>query len=345
MKKTNKYIIYTRLITILGLSLCLSTSYAQDNFRESIRDRIGKRWFEKQKTSVDIGANDYDFSLVHDGLTRKYLVHVPPSYDKRIKTPIVIYIHGGGGSSAGSKNDGLYAYSDKYGFILLSPAGTGALKNKLLVWNLGPFLINGNIQNHPNYASKHNTDDIGFLSKMIDDVKNNFNVDENRIYATGISQGGMMSYRLACELSNKIAAIAPAAPPAAPMNCNPLRPVPIMHIHGTADPCAPFNGGISGGCLGTEKELFQSAQEMVNRWLSIDNCSSESSLLYQKGNAMCISYNKCAGNSEVEFCTIEGGGHTWPSGSQYLSVDRIGPVSYDISFEQIWKFFKKHPKR
>ena len=291
----------------------------------------------------EYGPGDNEFSLVHDGLTRKYKAHVPPNYDKNTKTPVVIYIHGGGGSSEGSKNDGLYAYSDKYDFILLSPAGTGVLKDRLLVWNLGPYLINGNIQNHPNYASEHNTDDIGFLSKMIDDVKNKFNVDENCIYATGISQGGMMSYRLACELSDKIAAIAPVAPPAGPMNCAPSRPVPAMHIHGTADPCAPFNGGMSGGCLGTEKELFQSAQEMVDRWKEINKCSAGSATVYQKGNAICVSYRQCQGSSEVEFCTVEGMGHTYPSGWQYLPVRTVGPVSYDISFDQIWDFFRKHP--
>ncbi|MBI4019835.1 MAG: hypothetical protein HY367_00770 [Candidatus Aenigmarchaeota archaeon] len=289
-----------------------------------------------------LGPGDYDFSLVHDGLTRTYKAHVPPSYDRSTKTAVVIYIHGGGGSSAGSKNDGLYDYSDKYGFILLSPAGTGALGDRLLVWNLGPSLINGTIQTHSNYASERDIDDIGFLSKMIGDAKSRFNADGNRIYATGISQGGMMSYRLACELSDKIAAVAPVASPAVPMDCSPSRPVPVMHIHGTADPCAPFNGG-SGGCLGTEKDSFQSAQEMVNVWLSIDNCLPESSVTYQKGDATCMTYSQCKEGAEVAFCAVEGMGHVWPAGNQYLPASIIGPVSHDISFEQIWEFFAEHP--
>lgn len=294
-------------------------------------------------STFSLGTGDYDFSLKHGGLERNYKVHIPPNYEKSVKTAVVIYIHGGGGSSAGSKNDGIFTYSDKYGFILLSPAGTGVLKNKLFVWNLGPYLINGNIENYSNYATEHNVDDIGFLSKMIDDAKNNFNIDENRIFVTGISQGGTMSYRLACELSDKIAAIAPVAPPIVPMNCSPSRLVSIMHIHGTADPCAPFNGGASENCLGSEKELFQSVQEMINRWLNINNCLHESSIAYQKGSATCISYGKCEENSEIELCTVEGMGHTYPNGWQYLPVKRIGPVSHDISFDQIWEFFKKHP--
>ncbi len=285
---------------------------------------------------------EYELAIDHGGLTRYYRAYVPKSYDKNKKTPLVIYVHGGGGSSASSKNDGLYSYSDKYGFILLSPAGTGVLKNMLLVWNYGPYLIGENIVNRPNYATEHNIDDIGFFSKMIDDAESKFNIDKNKIYMTGISQGGMMSYRSACELSNRITAVAPVAPPASLANCNPSRPVPIMHIHGTADPCAPYNGGISEGCLGAKKELFQSAQEMINSWLNTNSCLSKSSVAYQKGNATCIIYEQCGDDAEVEFCTIEGGGHTWPSGNQYLPKSKIGPVSYDISFDQIWEFFQKY---
>ncbi|MFH1456979.1 MAG: acetylxylan esterase [Patescibacteria group bacterium] len=294
-------------------------------------------------SSFVLGPGDYNFSLIDNGVERIYKTHVPPNYNKNIKTPVVIYIHGGGGSSLGSKNDGLYNYSDKYGFILLSPAGTGILKDKLLVWNIGTYLINGEIQNYNNYASEHNVNDVDFLSKMINDIKNNFNVDEKRIYATGISQGGTMSYRLACELSDKIAAIAPIAPPVSPANCNPPRNVSIIHIHGTEDPCAPFNGGLSIGCLGTNKELFQSAQEMIEKWRNTNNCLQTPVVTYQNKDATCINYNKCDGNSNVEFCTIKNMGHTYPSGSQYLSAKIIGPVSYDMSFDQIWEFFKNHP--
>ena len=195
------------------------------------------------------------------------------------------------------------------------------------------------------YAARNNIDDVGFISKMIEEVKNNFNVDKNRIYTTGISNGGIMSYRLACELSDRIAAIASVAPPAVLANCAPGRPVPVMHIHGTADPCAPYDGGTGGGCLGSERYEMQSAKEMVDIWKNINKCSGDSIITYQKADATCISYNKCAGDAAVEFCTVEGGGHAWPSGSQYLPADRIGPVSYDISFDQIWDFLRSIRRR
>lgn len=286
-----------------------------------------------------LGPGDYDFSLVHDGLKRIYKVYVPSSYDKKTQTSVVIYLHGGGGSINAAYKDGLDKASDKFGFILVIPAGTGPIPDRLLVWNGG----NWGAGECCGSAVEKNIDDVGFISKIINEVKTKFNADEKRIYATGISNGGLMSYRLACELSDKIAAVAPVAPPGTPSACAPSRPVSIMHIHGTADPCAPFNGGMGGGCLGSKKYEMMSARDMVDSWIKRNNCSTNFTTTYQKGKTICMSYKQCNNEVEVEFCTIEGGGHTWPSGSQYLPIDRIGPVSYDISFDQIWDFFKKHP--
>ena len=331
------------IVFLLFFSFAPAQTVLRERWREKLRERI-----QKKETKDDLGKNDYHFILEHGGLARKYNIHLPPQYNKNIPTPIVIYLHGGGGSLRAAYLDGMDEASDKFGFILVVPAGTGPVQDRLLTWNAGKWLPGKGkegIESCCGYAAKNNIDDVDFISKMIEEIKNNFNVDINRIYVTGISNGGIMSYRLACELSDKIAAIAPVAPPAVPANCVPGRAVSVMHIHGTVDPCAPYNGGISGGCLGTEKREGQSAQQMVDIWKNINKCSGGCVIAYQKGDVTCISYNKCVGHSEVEFCTIEGGGHTWPSGSQYLPADRVGPVSFDISFDQIWEFFKKHPKK
>jgi polyhydroxybutyrate depolymerase len=231
--------------------------------------------------------------------------------------------------------------SDKFGFILVIPAGTGPIPDKLLTWNSGVW-DGGDCCG---YAAENNVDDVGFLSKVIDRVKKRFNVDQDRVYATGISNGGMMSYRLACELSDKIAAVAAVASPAVPADCNPSRPVSIMHIHGTADPCTPFSGGMTDGGIGRKKFRAQSAKEMADFWVKKNGCPASFEVSYRHGKARCIKYGPCRDATEIILCTIEGGGHTWPSGSQYLPVNRIGPVSYDISFDQIWEFFKENPKK
>jgi len=295
--------------------------------------------------SSESEVRDYEFTIQHDGLTRKYRAHVPPSYDNILPTPAVIYIHGGGGSAEASRKDGLYDESDEHGFILLTPDGTGPMKNILHAWNSGEYsTIKGETDFCCGYPIEKNIDDIGFISKMIEDAKQRFTIDENRIYSTGISNGGMMSYRLACELSDKIAAIAPVSSPATPINCKPTRAVPVIHIHGTADPCALYGGGLSPGCIGRERYM-QSAKYQVSKWINLNRCSEETEIFFQKGDAECISYYKCKEGSDVVFCTIEGGGHTYPSGNQYLPKRRIGPVSYNISFDQIWEFFKEHPMK
>ena len=275
---------------------------------------------------------------------------MPNSYDKSKKTPAVIYLHGGGGNKDVVEKDGLYKYADKYGFILIAPEGTGkyALGKLWATWNSGIYTTNGvtisGVVESPGVSSTEKLDDIGFISKVIDEVAKNFNVDDKRIYTTGISNGGTMSYALACNLSEKIAAVAPVAPSGIPDDCNPSRPVSVMHIHGADDPCTHYNGGVSGGCLGNNPIHTQPATEVVSRWRQIDGCSSVSHDSYQKGGASCVTNSECRSGSEVMLCTIEGMGHTYPSGKQYMPISKIGPVSYDISFDQIWEFFKRHPK-
>jgi polyhydroxybutyrate depolymerase len=336
--KMNKRLFFAVSFLFLAVFLSCSLVLARETVREKLRER---RLEKKGEVSDNYQPGDYNFSLAYDGIVREYSVHIPRGYKNTVPTPIVIYLHGGGGSIKAAYKDGIDKYSDKFGFILLIPSGTGPIPDRFLTWNGGKW-DGGECCG---YAVKNNIDDVGFISRMIGEVKKKFNIDENRVYATGISNGGILSYRLACELSDKIAAVAVVAPPAVPSNCIPARPVSIMHIHGTADPCVSFNGGLSGGCIGSERFQAQSAKNMVDFWLKNNGCPSDFTVSYEKGKAKCISYGPCKNGTFVEFCTIEGGGHAWPSGSQYLPVDRIGPVSYDISFDQIWEFFQKYPRK
>jgi polyhydroxybutyrate depolymerase len=279
----------------------------------------------------------YDFSLVHDNLTRYYRVYVPPGYDPKVPTPVVIYFHGGGGNIRSAEIDGMNKQSDKHGFILVSPAGTGNFGKNMLSWNGGDW----DCGNRCGYAQENNIDDVGFISQMIDTTEGNFTIDEKRIYATGISNGALMTMKLACDLSDKIAAFAPVALVAIPENCNPERPVSVMYTQGTSDPCTPFLGG-TGKCLILKAENIASTEQKTNFWRARDKCTDNSVISYQNGNATCVS-NTCAAKTEVELCTVVGMGHAWPSGSQYLSENLVGPVSYDISADQIWEFFQRNP--
>jgi len=306
---------------------------------------------EKWSLEANLGENDYHFTLQHDGLTRHYNVHLPPGYDAHIPMPVVIYLHGGGGSITGAYRDKLDQFADKDGFILVIPNGTGPIPNHLLVWNVGSWDNNGCC----GYAYEHKVDDVGFISSMIDDIKIKFAVDDKRVYATGISNGALLSYLLGCQLPGKIAAAAPIAPPGIPDGCISSGPVSLLHVHGTGDTFAKYNGGKGGSLIAGSKGVcfdfdndnnrttcrVEPAEQQAAYWIKKNQCT-HSKTVYQNGAATCTRYGGCANATEFEFCKIQGGGHTWPSGYQYAPVSKVGPVSNDISFDQIWDFLKDH---
>jgi polyhydroxybutyrate depolymerase len=309
-----------------------------------------------------LGPGDYNFSLMHDGLTRTYKLHVPASYDKVKAVPLVLTLHGGGGDAEASiKSTLMNTKSDREGFIVAYPEGTGktALSITWGTWNSGRCC--------------GTADDVGFISKMIDQLKIDFNIDAKRIYATGHSNGARMSYRLACELSDKIAAIATVASAGTFDNCNPQRPIPVIHFDGTEDICSPYEGSTScGKCFidflnnigipAKQENIYtcDSVTDYIANLKNIDGCSDEVKTTYQDGNAECITYAQCRDSVEVTLCTITGFGHGWPGGTYGINQCEInpnglicqewkkiiGPLSNDIiANDAMWEFFKKHPMK
>lgn len=341
MKKSMRIVTCSLSSVIVCLYLWNSCAFAQGGLLEWLQKRSQRR----QPQAESYGASDPTFYIQHDGLTRKYKVHLPRWYNRKRKLPVVIYIHGGAGDMTAAYRDGIDKFSDKYGFVLAVPLGTGKVR-------LGHFWGSWNGGNWETGECCGDADDVGFISKMIEQLKARFNVDENRIYATGISNGGLMTNRLACELSDKIAAIATVAPAALMSGCNPARPVPVMDIHGTADPANPPDGSESKSIFNEESgSVFAKSYkrmtpyQVVDAWKKINKCSDKKIAGYENGGAKCVIYNDCTGEVEVELCMVEGMGHTYPSGSQYFPAKTVGPVSYDISFEQIWEFFKRHSRK
>jgi polyhydroxybutyrate depolymerase len=203
----------------------------------------------------------------------------------------------------------------------------------------------------PTAPNQLGINDVGFFNQMCDYMINNYSVDAKKIYATGISNGGFMSTRLGCELSNRIAAIAVnaatiEATTIAP-NCKPNRPVPALYIHGTADPLVPFTGGLmtAGGTAGgTILSHFQT----IDKWITINGCSATPTItdlpdISNDGTTIKQRvYSGGTNGSEVVSYVVLNGGHTWPQGYQYLSESIIGKTSQDMNgCEVIWAFFKK----
>lgn len=284
-------------------------------------------------------------SITWDGLERTYRIHIPPSYDETKPAPVVIALHGGGGKGKNMQKltlGGFNRLADREGFIVVYPDGIGRH------WNDGREGVNYR-------AHREKIDDAGFISALIDRLTGELNIDRERVYATGISNGAMMSYRLACELPEKFAAIAPVAG-AMPLNlssrCSTSRPVPVLIIDGKDDPMVPWEGGnVRLGPLKLGK--ISSVPETVDYWVTRDNCSSPPSVAQETDThpqdgtkIMQEVYTGCAEGSEVILYTIEGGGHTWPGGYQYLPEIIVGKTSRDMdASEVIWAFFKKQAIR
>jgi polyhydroxybutyrate depolymerase len=310
---------------------------------------------------------EYSFSLFHGGLRRSYTVHLPPGYRRRTPLPVIIAFHGGGGTAEGTVSYyALNGKADSENFIVVYPQGTG---KKILGKVFGSW--NGGRCCPP--ASRNNVDDVGFVAQMLDELSNRFSVDPKRIYAVGFSNGALMCYRLACELSDRIAAIAVGGAVDAFDGCAPKRPVPVLHFHGTLDKCGFYNGGICGGCFADylvrmglpadrrpSQWVCRSVPAFMEEWSRRNGCRGEKKVVYRKGQATCISYGTCRNNAEVVLCTLAGGGHTWPGGNNEIRAceknensyacsawkEGVGESSRDLDADtMLWEFFKAHPKQ
>ena len=264
---------------------------------------------------------------------RTYLLHVPSSYNRNKPIPLVLVFHGGEGQPQQiERHTGFSALADREAFIVAYPEGV----NKH--WNDGR-------------ANAPRVDDVAFATAVIDDLARTLNVDRKRIYATGISNGGMFSQRLACELSGTIAAIASVAatmPDALRVRCKPSQPISVLMIHGTDDPLIPYRGGaMPRGTLGGN---VLSAPDAIKFWVAHNKCSPTPTTLElgvdrdpKDGTRVeSESYDHCAANVDVELVTVVGGGHTLPSSRQYLPERLVGRTSMEINgTEAIWSFFKR----
>jgi polyhydroxybutyrate depolymerase len=278
-----------------------------------------------------LGPGDHTRTLTVDGRERSYLVHVPPKYDPKKPTPVILLFHGAGSDGAMHVQfTGMNEKSDAAGFIAVYPNGTGL--GRLLLWNVD---------------GRHGqADDVKFVSALLDDLATVVNVDARRVYASGCSMGGMMCYRLAADLSDRIAAIAPVAGTMVGEANKPNRPVPVLHFHGTADKIVPFKGSRQG----TSKFLaFKSVEETIRIWCQIDGCPNTPKVTefpdkVDDGTTVKRKvYGPGQDGAEVVLIEIEGGGHTWPG--RKPPVGFIGKSTLDISANDlIWEFFQKHPR-
>ncbi len=279
-------------------------------------------------------------SLTFVGRERAYLVHLPPAIGNS-SLPLVLVLHGGGGNAtSAARMTQMSALADEESFIVVYPDGTGHFDDKLLTWNSG---------NCCGYALDNKIDDVGFIRVLIEKLTRDYLIDARRVYATGISNGGMISYRLACELSDKLAAIAPVAG-ALNVECKPAQPVSVIAFHGTNDQNVPYNGGAGSKSIDPHPRTDQSVAYALTFWSQFDHCAPMPAR-DERGNPALSgangivhdTYSNCANGAGVELYTIKGGGHAWPGGDR-LTVLLDAPAKEISATELMWKFFKQHPK-
>lgn len=325
--------------------------------RGLFRQMIAQRWKRRARQSIMNGdgnkgsglhsismlknltpqqAGVVEKSIESGGIVRTYYVHVPAANSAAANLPVVLCFHGGGGTALGmTKISGMNSAADHNGFIVVYPQGI----NK--GWNDG----------RPVRQGRGGANDVQFVSDLLRTLESEYNIDQSRIYATGLSNGGFFSQRLALELSRQIAAVGTVAASVSEeiaANRANSEPVPIMLILGTADPLVPFAGGHIKWTVG---EVL-SGQASLEFWRLHNGCQSQphrtsvQNTDANDGATAVQEYYAGPGGADVALITVHGGGHTWPRGLQYLPISVVGQTCNDFDCcETLWQFFSQHPKK
>lgn len=268
-------------------------------------------------------------SLVWENIDRTYLVHLPTGFDGTEELPLIVTMHGGFGSANNIQNQSqLSNKADEEHFIVVYPEGVKGGVLDIRTWNAGVCC---------GHASDTNIDDVGFINALLDTLISQFPINTNRIYATGMSNGGFMSYRLACELSDRIAAIAPVAASMTLDDCNPNRAVPVISFHSFLDFNIPIEGGMG---IGVSNHHSPPQDSVLSVWSQLNSCENINDTISNNDQFLHLRWSDCSCTYENEQYLTRDGGHSWPGGEATLLGD---PVSeYINAADLMWEFFERH---
>ncbi len=314
---------------------------------------------DKDGPDALVGPLTTTFNLPdHPG--RDFILHLPDSGGAAL--PVVFGFHGGGGKKEGFNRttcrDGdesdetcLFAVADREGFAVVLPDGTDKPGFGGRSWHSGGG--EGGFRCVGGQACVDDVDDVAFFDDLLDEVRRAVIVDDDRVYATGISNGASMSHRLACDRADVLAAIAPVAganQAETSPGCAPTSPIPVLHLHGTDDPCWGFDGTIDTGLCDdpVAEGVFFGVEPSMAGWRARNGCDGTTSTLLPDEVADGTTTRREDGTGcdvDTVLLRIEGGGHTWPGGWQYLPERTIGRVAQDFhGNDVIWDFFAAHPR-
>jgi len=262
-----------------------------------------------------------------DGVQREYRVFIPSSYVKGEALPLVLNFHGTGMKpESQEKLSKFEALGETESFLVISPmAKYPRKKDGKLTWNVD--------------LNKQTVDDVKFILGLLIEIQEKYSVDTNRIYASGFSGGARMSSRLACDISGRIAAIAPVAGLRFPEKCNPSRSIPIITFHGKKDPINHY--------VHQEKSPTYwpvGVEEALRLWVDKNECFPSPKVEEVSNNIKKITYKECNDNGDIIFYSSEDAGHTWPGSRSKLFKGKLGKTDMEIlATKLIWDFFKNHP--
>lgn len=265
-----------------------------------------------------------------NGTERSYRLYVPTTYKPDTPLPLVLVFHGGRGRSDSMADTTLFhRLAETKGFIVAFPQGIDNL------WY--------NISNAP-FAIDKSIDDVAFVRAMLNQIRSQYAVDPKRIFATGLSLGGILSYELACRMADTFAAVAVVSGTMTTTDCHPASPVAVLHIHAKNDENVPFDGG--RGRLTARGNTFPPVTDGLDFWRKENGCGTGRDETFQATESACWTYAPCVSKKPVDLCLVDGG-HQWPGQQDRMPWQVVTGTEVTKTFpasEKIWDFFAAHPK-
>ena len=310
------------LLTCFLLASCGGGGNESDTDSDRVDPPINPPSFSEE--CIDAGLNIERCTFTHNNIERYYLIYVPANIDQNSEIPLLFSLHGYGGSAIRNiEYTNFRSLADENGFIVIFPQGapfTSQLVSSSSHWNSG------------GWTSGSDVDDVDFIETIIDQSLIKHNINESRIYSTGMSNGGFMSYHLACNLSSRIAAIASVTGSMTFETydeCNPSHPTPVLQIHGALDPTVPFSGNTTLG--------MKSIPDSMNYWATFNSCDAEPVIaiadFFDEGYSIQYDYyENCMNNVSVELVLHSTMRHTWPN---FNSLSLPASIS-------IWDFLSQY---
>lgn len=337
-------VIFFIVIVLIGLALIqrgnrraqerINRMEERADISESVAERVraANPGSNSQRMIASLPSGEHEFKIG----SRKYLLYVPAGYDASQAVPLVLFFHGGGGDMKQAAADYNWEEkADQEGAAVAFLNGSSRFpRENLATWNAGSCC---------GYARDQEVDDVGFTRQVVTDIQGKLNIDTGKIFATGMSNGGMMSHRLACEMADVFAAVASVAGTDGTSSCSPDRPISVMHVHAKDDDHVLFDGGAGDGGFKDESKVtdFISVEETIKRWVARNRANGVPVRVLDVPGAYAELYTSKENAAAVELVVTETGGHSWPGGR---TVRGKVPSRAIIANDVIWDFFKAHPK-